>query len=243
MSKIDSGLERFRFSPPMSLQVQQVIAATWMGNSMIDYLLYIPLTDIPDGGAWVDVVHATNLPNMISGGASRKDDQLRDFQLMGYYTEGGSLVEQDTGWKLEDVGGGNLYVTDDESEVPVVPIGIILRIGRRPAKLSERDDTVSLGNGSYTLRNDPNVHLMDLEERVAGIDPADHEGIQQGIVEAMRGCIDHRGRTVVDASFEASPSMTEEDLESTLTGKFAQTEKHLVQCREDWGKGDAKEAD
>ena len=226
MSKIDSGLERFRFSPPKSLHVQQVIAATWMGDSLIDYLLYIPLTDIPEGGAWVDVVHATNMPNMISGGASRKDDQLRDFQLMGYYTEGGNIVEQDTGWKLEDVGGGNIYVTDDGAALAVVPIGIVLRIGRRPAKLCERDDVVSLGNGSYCLRNSPHVNLMDESERVP-----------------LNQCTDPQGREVVGASFEASPSMTEEDLESTLTGKFAQTEKHLIKCKEDWGKGDVKETD
>lgn len=166
MKNSDPGLERFRFNPPQSLHVQQVIAATWMGNSMLDYLLYIPKTDIPEGGAWCDVIHATNLPNLISGGASRRDDQLRDFQLMGYYTEGGNIVEQDHGWRLEDVGGGNLYITEDGGDDSlVVPIGIIVRVGRRPAKLSERTDVVSLGNGSYCLRNDPNVHLMDLEER------------------------------------------------------------------------------
>jgi hypothetical protein len=192
-----------------------------MGDSLIDYLLYIPLTDIPDGGAWVDVVHATNLPNMISGGASRKDDQLRDFQLMGYYTEGGSLVEQDTGWKLEDVGGGNIYVTDDGSVLPVMPIGVVLRIGRRPAKLCECTDVVSLGNGSYCLKDSPHVHLMDESERVP-----------------LNQCTDPQGRLVVGASFESdAPGENPGHWEEELTGKFEETEKALVEKR------DAKETD
>jgi hypothetical protein len=187
MKNSDLGLERFRFNPPQSLHVQQVIAATWMGNSMLDYLLYIPKTDIPEGGAWVDVIHATDLPNLISGGAARKDDQLRDFQLMGYYTEGGNIVEQDHGWKLEDVGGGNIYITEDGGDDSlVVPIGIIVRVGRRPAKLSERDDMISLGNGSYQSRIHPNQHHMDPAERVAAMTPEDQEEARDLILEAVR---------------------------------------------------------
>lgn len=165
MKNSDPGLERFRFNPPQSLHHQQVIAATWMGNSMLDYLLYIPKAELPEGGAWIDVLHATNLPNLISGGAAHRDDQLRDFQLMGYYTEGGNIVEQDHGWKIEDVGGGNLYITEDGGDDSlVVPIGIIVRIGRRPPKLCERNDVHDFGDGTYSLKAQPNVRLMDEEE-------------------------------------------------------------------------------
>lgn len=143
MKTPDQGLERFRFNPPISLHHQQVIAAIWMGNSMLDYLLYIPKAELPEGGAWIDVIHATDLPNLVAGGASRRDDQLRDFELMGYYTEGGNIVEQNHGWKIEDVGGGNVYITEDGGDDSlVVPIGILVRVGRRPATPQEAENFV-----------------------------------------------------------------------------------------------------
>lgn len=130
---------RFRLKPPIDFNGMDVLAATWQPGGLMDYLAYIPVSSIPEGGAWVDLQHITNLPNLMWQGLTKKDDRVTGYQLMGYYTEAGTLVETDVGWSVDDVGGGNAYIVPTYGEQPVTPVGIIVSVSRCPVVLTIKD--------------------------------------------------------------------------------------------------------
>lgn len=153
---------RFAIRLPQNFLNKQVIAATWTtedGRCCMDYLLYIPIGELPDGGAWVDVVQATNLPNLMSAGTTRPDDPVDAVDLLGYFDQKALFTETCFGWTTESVGDGNYYIVDADvpagAHEPESVEGIVLRVARSGTRLTHRRGEVELEgevvDGRYRL--------------------------------------------------------------------------------------------
>lgn len=152
----ENDIGRFALRLPRDFAKQEVVAATWgmAGVSQVDYLLYVPAANVPEGGAWIDVIHATNLENMIAADATKPDDVLVGFAVLGYFNLQGQFQQDAEPWGIEDVGGGNLYVTWSDRDPEHVAAGLIVRIARRAAKESELEpiDLIAVASGRLTMQ-------------------------------------------------------------------------------------------
>lgn len=184
-----NSVERFALKLPQSFTIKQVIAATLsydQGRNTMDYLLYIPANDIPEGGVWVDVIQLTNLPRVISGGAAREDDQVDAVDLLGYFDQAAQFHETCYGWTAEAVGDGNYYVTDaevpDGAQQPERVEGIVLRIAR-----SERVSEEHRAAIEHTKPQQPALQKEQTMETYVGVTLAECKAMTRGEYNQLRG--------------------------------------------------------
>lgn len=180
---------RFALKLPQSFTNKQVIAATLsydQGRNCMDYLLYIPIGDLPEKGAWFDVVQLTNLPRVIGGHAAREDDQVDAVDLLGYFDQAAQFHETCHGWSIEAVGAGNYYITDAEvpegTRQPDKVEGIVLRVARSELITAEHRAVIE-----HTEHQQPTLEKEQTMDSYVGTTLAKCKEMTRGEYNQLRG--------------------------------------------------------